>query len=266
MRTYIVILLFIILLPFNLIAKNYSRIQINVGIGIRPPYLLENHSKGAGPDIIHALNLIQEQFIFKLVPVPIKRRTQSLYEGWVDIIMWDNPNWGWNDNELESSQTLLHAKDVFIALVDKYQSQDIFNDLTNVRLAMVHGYHYKFVNYETDPVKLNKKFNITLVRTEADTINILLSGRVDMAITSNAALAWYFKQYPEHKSKILISDKYDTQYKRYFLVPKSSPISAAELNALMSNADNKGLLAPIYQRYGLVKPEFPPQIPANADK
>lgn len=248
-------------LSLSSVAQTYKRIQINVGAGIRPPFLLEDNAKGVGPDIIHALNLIQEQFVFQLVAVPIKRRTQSLYEGWVDIIMWDNPNWGWELESLQHSQPLIHSKDVFITHADQYQSQDVFNQLKSHSLAMVHGYHYKFVNFETDPIKLNQLFDITLVRTEEDSINILLSGRVDIAVASDVALAWHFKKHPQSKNKILISEKYDTKYMRYFLVPASSPISAKELDELLILADEKGLLTPIYEKYGLVKPTFKRQSP-----
>lgn len=258
MRIYIHVLILLVFLSLSSFANSYNRIQINVGAGVRPPFLLEDNTQGVGPDIIHALNLIQEQFIFQLVPVPIKRRTQSLYEGWVDIMMWDNSKWGWEQESLQHSQPLIHAKDVFIARTDKYQSQDVFDELSSHSLAMVHGYHYKFVNFETDPIKLNQSFSITLVRTEEDSINLLLSKRVDVAVASDVALAWHFKKYPQSQSKIMISEKYDTEYMRYFLVPASSPISAKELDELLILADNKGLLAPIYEKYGLDKPSFKP--------
>jgi ABC-type amino acid transport substrate-binding protein len=255
-RIYINAMMLVTFLSLSSVAKSYNRIQINVGAGIRPPFLLEDNTKGVGPDIIQTLNLIQEQFLFQLVPVPIKRRTQSLYEGWVDIMMWDNPNWGWVLDNLQLSQPLIYTKDVFVARTDKYQSKDVFDHLENHRLAMVHGYTYKFVNFETDPIKLNQSFDITLVRTVEDSINILLSGRVDIAVASNVALAWHFKKHPESKNKLLISEKYDMHYMRYFLVPDSSPISTLELDELLILADNKGLLAPIYEKYGLDKPTF----------
>ena len=261
MRILVNVIMLFVFLSLSSVAKSYNRIQINVGAGTRPPFLLEGNTKGVGPDIIHALNLIQEQFTFQLVPVPIKRRTQSLYEGWVDIIMWDNPNWGWEIESLQHSQPLIHAKDLFVARTDKFQSQEVFDNLTSHSLAMVHGYHYKFVNFETDSITLNQSFDITLVRTEEDSINILLSGRVDIAVASNAALAWHFKKYPQSKNKLLISEKYDTKYMRYFLVPASSPISAKELDELLILADHKGLLAPIYAKYGLDKPTFKRQNP-----
>lgn len=231
-------------------------IEVKVGSGPRPPFLNEENMSGAAPEILNAMNRVQNQFKFVLVSVPIKRRIQSLLDGWVDVVMWDNPAWGWHDDHLLKSVALVSSKDIFLALKKEHRDQQFFVDLTNKRLVAVHGYHYKFANFITELSQLSKLFDITLVRSEEITINMLLAKRAEVAVVSTIVLNWFLLRYPEFDDKFLVSERFDTQYERFFLVPKSSPIQPNEINEILAKADKQGLLSVIYQRYGLEKPDF----------
>ena len=245
----------------SLVAQVYGKalpaaIEIKVGSSARPPFLAEESLTGAAPEVIAAMNSVQNQFEFILVPVPIKRRTQSLADGWVDVVMWDNPAWGWQEEDLDLSMALVASKDIFLALKKKNRGQEFFADLSDKNLVAVHGYHYKFANYVTELSELVKHFNITLVRSEEVTINMVLVNRAEVAVVSTIALNWYLLRHPEFKDSFLVSRRFDTAYERFFLVPKTSPIRSREINKILAKADQRGLLAEIYRRYGLEKTDF----------
>ncbi|NVK26273.1 MAG: transporter substrate-binding domain-containing protein [Gammaproteobacteria bacterium] len=228
-----------------------NKIHVKVGAGIRPPFLLADGS-GMGPEILNAFNLVQTEFHFELIPVPIGRRTMSLQEGWVDIIMWDNLNWGWDlSSGLLASKPLLHSKDFFVtSLANDKKEQDYFDSFHNKVICAVNGYHYKFLDYQTDYKLLKDKFNIILVRTEEESIKMALYKRCDISVVSQSALNWFYKSNPAQRKALLASNKLDTQYSRNFLVPPYSPISIEELNTIYDKAQKLKLLSPIYQTYG----------------
>ncbi|GEM_PF-1057799 len=231
-----------------------SRIQIKVGAGIRPPFLIGNN-QGMGPEIIAVLNQVQDRYYFQLLPVPISRRVQSVKDGWVDIIMWDNLHWGWADIALEASQQLLESKDLFITLNTDGKSQDYFDNLENHRICVVNGYHYQFLGQSTDYRQLRKKLNLTLVTTEEDAIKMVLHNRCDISLASQSAVDWFFRHQDEYKaSDIVISKYFDTEYTRHFLVPEQAQLSVTQINQFIEQANRLNLLKPIYQKYGQAMP------------
>lgn len=232
-----------------------NKIVVKVGAGIRPPFLLPD-GKGMGPEIITALNLVQEDFQFELVSVPIARRVTSLENGLVDIVMWDNVNWGWNNIEsLTASMPLLHTRDSFVAHSSNTSVQDYFDNFTGKSICGVNGYHYRFLNFETDYQALSKDLNITLVRTEEESIKMALNKRCDISVASLSAINWFFTVYPDARSQLTVSERFDTQYTRHFLIPAYAPISSDEIDSIFLKANKLGLIEPIYNRYGQSMPQ-----------
>ena len=239
--------------PSNLM--NISAISIKVGAGVRPPFLISN-TKGMGPELLAAINLIQDKFYFELVPTSINRRVQSVKDGWVDIVMWDNIHWGWQGMAMDVTYPLLNAKDIFITHTANSKEQQFFAELKGKRVCGVNGYHYKFLNFSTNISTMKLDFEMTFVRTEVESIKMALHQRCDISVVSTSALSWYMTQHNLDPATLLLSDSYDTRYTRHFLVPVYAPISAAELNQIMKKAHSLKLLEPIYKRYGQSFPQF----------
>ena len=232
-----------------------NKIVVKVGAGIRPPFLLPD-DKGMGPEIITALNLVQNDFQFELVSVPIARRVTSLEKGLVDIVMWDNVNWGWNNIEsLTASIPLLYSEDRFVTHSSNTSAEDYFDNFTGKSICGVNGYHYVFLNYETDYHAISKDINITLVRTEEESIKMALNKRCDISVASLSAINWFFTVYQDARSQLTISTRFDTKYTRHFLIPAYAPISADEIDSIFLKANKLGLIAPIYSRYGQSTPQ-----------
>lgn len=233
-----------------------TTVVIKVGSGVRPPFLIDKNQhgfEGVGPEILQVFNQIQKQFHFVINEIPSKRKVNAVQDGKLDIMMWDNRIWGWGDSTKQSS-SLVDSKDVYFTLKEKGREQRFFDDFTGKKIALVIGYHYKIADFSTDISFLSNHFDVTMVRTEEASIKMTMAGRVDIAVVSETALEWYLIRFPEYRSKILISDIYDTQYSRYFVLPANSPIKAHEINGILTLANKRGLLAPIYKKYGLVKP------------
>lgn len=230
-------------------------ITIKVGSGIRPPFLIKD-GNGMGMEIISVFNSIQKKFYFELIYTPIKRRVRSLEDGLVDVFMWDNLNWGWQGSNLKASMPILHSKDVFLTQFSATKSQSYFDDFNHKRICGVNGYHYEFANYSTDTSELSKQFKITLVRTEEESIKMALFNRCDISVASKSAIDWFFRNNIDLRNKLLISEKFDTEYSRHFLIPDTAPISVNEINDMIIKANDLNLLTPIYKKYGQVLPDL----------
>jgi len=85
----------------------------------------------------------------------------------------------------------------------------------------------------------------------------IINSPTEVGVVSETALNWFLIRYPQHRSTILVSEKYDTAYSRNFLLPSNGIINIEDINNILKVADSKGLLAPIYNKYGLKKPPFP---------
>lgn len=251
MRTIWLILL-LTLISYPSLA---SKIVVKVGAGIRPPFLLPD-GNGMGPEIITVFNFVQDDFHFELVSVPIARRVTSLENGLVDIVMWDNVNWGWNNIEsLTASIPLLYSEDRFVTHSSNTSAEDYFDNFTGKNICGVNGYHYVFLNFETDYNALSKDFHITLVRTEEESIKMALNKRCDISVASLSAINWFFTVDQDARSQLTVSKRFDTKYSRHFLIPAYAPISSDEINSIFIKANKLGLIEPIYTRYGQSVPE-----------
>ncbi len=102
-------------------------------------------------------------------------------------------------------ERLVSSKDIFVTTNDSRSTQDSFKDLNTKKLALVNGYHYKFVNLETDAEKRSTHFDLTLVRTEEAALKMVLANRVEISVVSETALNWFLLRYPEKRAKLLIS-------------------------------------------------------------
>jgi len=243
--------------PISFAENNSStKIEIVVGMGIRPPFLSLSEQSGAGLDILNVMNTVQQQFLFIHKELPSKRRIQAFNEAWIDIMMWDNASSGWQECPLTASSPLVSSKDVYITFKEENRTQSFFDDLSKQRIVMVNGFHYKFADFETDIETLTNRFNLKLVRTEEAVIKMILAKRAEIGVVSETALNWFLIRYPQHYSNMFISEKYDTAYNRHFLVPENGIIEVDDINQILKLADSKGLLSPIYKKYGLTKPSF----------
>ncbi|NTS76467.1 transporter substrate-binding domain-containing protein [Catenovulum sp. SM1970] len=247
------VFLFLLLSLFTLAAQ--AKTKIKVGMNVHSPFYFE-HGGGAGTEIIKVFNKLQDNFEFKAITVPVRRTPQALRDKWIDISMWDNPEWAEHLVPVTTSISILTSYDRFISKQAELTPVKIEQLLNNHTIALVHGYHYRFTDFETDSTKLNKRFNVMLVRDEEAVIDLIIQNRAQIGVLSDTTLNFYLKQHPEVKLVINVSKQFDTRFNRYFLIPEGAKISAKTINELIVKANKSGLLAPIYKKYALNKPNF----------
>lgn len=254
---------FLFLFTFFVLLHSFSdvsaqdKIQVIVGVSPQEPYFLEGDTTGLTHELINAMNQVQQQYQFNVMGIPVKRAFQMLSQKWVDLIIWDNPMWGWkNKQSVQVSLPLINEKDVFVALLDTSRKQSYFDELVGKRLVLVNGYHYQFLSLETNINELKKYHTIKLVKTESIALEEIVSGRADVTVVSESSLGWFLKSQPHHQQKLLISERYDSEYQRYFLLPEHSKIPIKEMNRILETLFANGTLGNIYKKYGLLSPNY----------
>ena len=230
-------------------------INIRVGIHAQPPFQLENPKGGAAYELVRALNTVQSTFNFELVPIPVKRKIQSMQEGWIDVSIFDNPKWGWQQ-KVNTSFSLIKTQDVFITKNKPGIVQNYLKEYDDKKIVLVRGYHYNFIDFETEVTEISRKIDVTLVNSEVELIKMVLMDRADIGVVNNVTLDWFLKQNTRYRDDIYRSNFFDSEVQRYLLTFEGSPIDTEEVNAIISLADKKGLLAPIYKKYAMEKPTF----------
>ncbi len=73
---------------------------VRIGAAHFPPYTVRPESgadTGLLPQLVEALNALQNDYQFVLVPTSIPRRFGDFKQGRVDMAIFENPDWGWKD-------------------------------------------------------------------------------------------------------------------------------------------------------------------------
>lgn len=151
---------------------------VRVGAAHFPPYTVrpeQGADTGLLPQLVEALNALQTDYQFVLVPTSIPRRFRDFQQGRVDMAIFENPKWGWQDIAHTDVDMGLEDAEIFVAQQEPGRDQSYFADLTGKRLAVFSGYHYAFANFNPDPKYMAEHFNATL--TYSHDSNLLMVAR-----------------------------------------------------------------------------------------
>lgn len=228
--------------------------QIRVGGYQFAPYVnlqQDGRYTGLTLDIINALNQVQQDVRFEFVSTSIEHRYKAYSVGRFDMMMFENPNWGWQ--QIETQFIPLHITDgeAFIALKSKARNQLFFSTLTNKSIALVKGYHYRFAQLETNPEHLEKQFNIIYVNNNKASIESILRKRADVAPVTYSYLNHYLKLNPQEQPLLLISEKWDQHYTHNILLKPNSVLEATKLSHWLQLLTDNGKLAELAQNYDI---------------
>lgn len=217
-----------------------------------PPYVTirpDGHPGGITPALIDALNEIQNRYRFDFYLTSARRRFQDFERGKFDMLFFESPEWGWDAAgvQLDQSQSFISDGEVWITLASEGRDQQFFRNLDNRRIAGILGYHYAFANFESDPDTLRRQFDITLVNTNSASIELVMKGRVDLAIVTRSYLDDYLERHPEYATRLLISDFADQNYSLRMLARSGSSPSVAELEALLMQLRDAGTLKKLFR-------------------
>lgn len=233
-----------------------------------PPYVFkaDEHSRKAGllADLLDALNQQQAEFRFVMVPTSIKRRFGDFQQGRIDMAIFENPAWDWQDIAHNAVDMGLEDSEVFVSRAEPGRDQRFFEQLEGKRLALYHGYHYAFADFNAEPEYLIKRFDATLTHSHDSNLLMVLRGRADIALVTRSYIGDFLERHREYTGQLLISERVDQRYRHHVLLRPAAPISAEQFSALFEGLRRNGHLAEIFGRYQVTVVPTPADISLTA--
>ncbi|CAD5110157.1 PhnD/SsuA/transferrin family substrate-binding protein [Zestomonas carbonaria] len=225
--------------------------EVRVGAAHFPPYA-ERPEQGGDlgllGDLLAALNTLQDDYRFVAVPTSLPRRYRDLREGRIDMMMFENPQWDWQDIPHIALDMGLEDSEVFVARAETGRGQDYFDDLEGKRMALFSGYHYAFAGFDATPHRLVEQFRATLTYSHDSNLKMVLRGRADIAPVTRSYFEVYRRSDPD-AGQLLVSERIDQVYRHQALLRPRSPIDAQTLGALLDTLRAQGRLADIFAPY-----------------
>ncbi|MFV3092400.1 amino acid ABC transporter substrate-binding protein [Pseudomonas sp. GW6] len=230
----------------------YAAEVVKVGGAHFPPYVIKSNlqeSSGLLLQLLDALNQEQAEYHFTMLPTAIVRRFSDLQRGRIDMAIFENPQWGWQDIDVEAVDMGLEDAELFVARVEERRGQEYFEQLEGKRLALYRGYHYGFAQFNSDPEFLTRTFNANLGHSHDSNLLMVVRGRADVALVTRSNLYDFVERNREHARKLLISEGVDQVYRHHAMIRPGAPISPERFAALLERLRVKGELQRIFSPY-----------------
>lgn len=244
------------LLPAMLVAfwmvPSQAAQLVRIGAAHFPPYTVRPESgadTGLLPQLVDALNALQHDYQFVLVPTSIPRRFGDFKQGRIDMAIFENPAWGWKDIPHTAVDMGLEDAEIFVAQRLPERQQNYFSDLTGKRLALFSGYHYEFASFNAEPQYLAKNYNATLTYSHDSNLLMVLRGRADIALVTRSYLSDYFQRNEKVADQLLVSERIDQVYHHYAILRPAAPISGEAFGNLLQGLRDNGQMLKIFDPY-----------------
>ena len=225
---------------------------VRVGAAHFPPYTVRPESgadTGLLPQMVEALNALQNDYQFELVPTSIPRRFNDFKEGRVDMAIFENPDWGWKDIPHTLVDMGLEDAEIFVAQKKPDRDENYFKDLTGKRLALYSGYHYEFANFNADPKYLADTYKATLTYSHDSNLLMVLRARADIALVTRSYLSDYLLRNEKVGEQLLVSQRIDQVYHHYALIRPQAPITGEAFGKLLQGLRDNGQMLKIFDPY-----------------
>lgn len=237
---------------FTLLSPANAQQIVRVGGYDFPPFVdKRTGSTSLTFDLIAALNAFQKKYHFEFVDTSSKRRFINFDERRYDLIFFEAIDWGWQGRAVEASDVIMHGGTVYVTRADKHKDQRYFDDLKGKTIWGILGYHYGFANFNSDYEYLKKTFNAHMTTSQDGLIEAAVSGRADISVVVREYLQIYLTKHPEVQNKILVSKKFDAVNQYTILVRKGVSPDVAELNRILMEMENAGILKKLWGKYNL---------------
>ncbi|VVO20751.1 substrate-binding periplasmic protein [Pseudomonas fluorescens] len=225
---------------------------VRVGAAHFPPYTVRPETgadTGLLPQLVEALNQLQSDYQFVLVPTSIPRRFGDFKQGRIDMAIFENPDWGWKEIAHSSVDMGLEDAEIFVAQRKPDHQQNYFTDLKGKRLALFSGYHYAFANFNADPKYLADNYSATLTYSHDSNLLMVLRGRADIALVTRSYLSDYLLRNRKVADQLLVSERIDQVYHHYALIRPTAPISGEAFGELLKRLRENGEMLKIFDPY-----------------
>ena len=231
-----------------------AAVEVKVGGYPFAPYvshLGKGKYSGLSLDLMAELNRLQTKYKFIFVSISNKNRYQPFARHRFDVMFFEDTAWDWQDYDIAASKLPIIDGEVYIALNKPGRWQSYFASFANKTLVLVQGYHYAFANMESDPAILKQSYKLQFVKSNQASIYTFAKERGDIAPATSSYLKTYLETYPEFKSKLLISKKWDQHYVLSVLARESAPPSIKKINTYLRQLEDDDTLDRLKRRYGL---------------
>lgn len=249
------VLLVVIGLP--VVASAQAVVSVRVGVYDFPPFAEidgQGQVSGLVTDLLAALNQSQHRYHFVIRQTSPKRRYQDFKHHHFDLILFENPDWGWQSVPHLRTRLLMQGREVYIAYRLPGRTQHFFDNLEDKRLLGILGYHYGFAGFHANEHYLHQHFQITLTDDLTRNVRVILANRPDLAqiaVVPHGFLNLFERRHPGVAQRLLVCKRVDQTYRLYGLVQADGPISATTFDQLLQPLEAAGTVARLQRRYGL---------------
>ncbi|HDS1738110.1 transporter substrate-binding domain-containing protein [Pseudomonas sp. BP8] len=233
-------------------AQAQACVEVRIGAAHFPPYTVrpeQGVDSGLLPQLAAALNTLQHDYHFVLVPTSIPRRFGDFQQGRTDMAIFENPQWGWQQIAHQAVDMGLEDAEIFVAQRQPGRDQHYFDDLRSKRLALFNGYHYAFAKFTADSRQLSASYNATLTYSHDSNLFMVQRGRADIALVTRSFFSDFLVRNPASRNQLMASDRVDQVYHHYALLRPGAPISSQAFELLLDRLRDNGELLRIFQPY-----------------
>lgn len=251
MRMHVLALLASLLLSVPALAE--PRV-VTVGGYVFPPFVeltSADEWRGITLTLLDELNQLQQDYYFEFYPTSAGRRYTDMKAGRFQMMLFENPDWGWSQDEFEGLKGAVMGREVFIARKQSGRDQAFFANLSGKSIALFSGYHYAFADFVTNKQFLRSEHNAVFTQSQESNVQMVLRGRVDLAVVTQAWLESYLERYPQYRDRLLVSEQPDQLYQHYVLRRRGSNPDMATLQHLFEQLKSNGTLERVLTEHGI---------------
>lgn len=229
------------------------------GYPFRPYVSAEYDGSGVTVALIEMLNSAQDRYHFVFKPISPNRRYQKMAERKIDMIMFEDPQWGWENSPVTFSNPLMiqgepyRDYDLYVALRKPDRDARFFDTLKGKALLLTRGYHYRFAQYNADEQFIKSQYNAYFVDDPEKVITMLLNKRADIGLVTRSLLLRYIANHPEDRDRFFIADEADNVNNLMMVVGVHAPIRKNEFDQLLEDLQASGALEKLFRQHHLLE-------------
>lgn len=244
--------IFILFISLCVSSNIFAKEIIKVGVYEFKPYYAPKDAKDLIRETIRLLNENQNEYDFKLFPIPAKRRYDSITNNTVDMVFYEDLSWGWKKVNVHFHPLPVTDGEVFFSRNSRKKTDEYFKTLNNKTIAVIMGYHYSFTSFQDFEGK-KFLFNLTSAKDAEQVMDITLSGRADMGVLANSYLRYSAKTNKHFQNTLAISNIYDHHYKLGIIHGAHSKISNEKMALIVENLRQSTSYLALLKSIGLTK-------------
>jgi polar amino acid transport system substrate-binding protein len=204
---------------------------------------------GMVADLVLAMNEVQDDYVFEIVPTSATDRYDDLESRKIDMLAFENIAWGWQDMAVDASEVYMGGSEVYVAAAGADGGQAFFNDIATHKIAAVYGYHYGFAGFNGDPAYLQTSFAVEQPLNPCTSLYYVLDGRVDLAVVPELYLQMFLREYPQYQGRFMVGDTPDQTYEHSFVVSRDRGPTVEEINGIIAKLRTSGAFDRMMEPY-----------------